>query len=240
LVGGAGAAHLDSVLAKVVAMAAKLKPGTGAGCVGAIIDAQSKKKILGYIDRAIAEDGAACLVDGRSWATEANGGRGHWVGPTVLLHKSATDAACREEIFGPVLSVLQVDDWQSALAIENANPFGNAACIYTSVGAHAEWFAPKFKAGMVGVNVGIPVPREPFAFGGLAGTRSKYGAMDITGDSGVEFFTNRRKITTRWPLSAAAKESLSDLPVPPKLNGDGATNGVHLLERDVANFNGQM
>ena len=113
------------------------------------------------------EDGAEALVDGRPWADFGAAGAGGpgrtaggtWVGPTVLLHKSAQDAAVREEIFGPVLSVVRVGSWVEALAIENANPFGNAACIYTSVGAHANWFAPRFRAGMIGVNVGIPVPR---------------------------------------------------------------------------------
>ncbi len=86
-----------------------------------------------------------------------------------------------DEIFGPVISVYVVSSWAEALAIENANPYGNAASIYTTVGGNAEWFTSRFRAGMIGVNIGIPVPREPFSFGGLYPSPSKYGDMDITG-----------------------------------------------------------
>ena len=119
-----------------------------------------------------------------------------WVGPTILSHKSASDPAAREEIFGPVLSVLKVETSDEAIAIENANPFGNAACIYTSIGQHSEYFLKRFNAGMLGVNVGVPVPREPFSFGGM--NMSNFGTSDITGDGCMEFFTQRKKITQKW------------------------------------------
>jgi hypothetical protein len=77
----------------------------------------------------------------------------------------------------------QVDSKERAIEIENNNPYGNAACIYTSVGAHADWFARRFSVGMVGVNIGVPVPREPFSFGGS--NISKYGDLDITGTTGA-------------------------------------------------------
>ena len=85
-----------------------------------------------------------------------------------------------------MLSIYKVKNWNEAIAIENANPFGNAACIYTSKGGSANWFTSRFRAGMLGVNVGIPVPREPFAFGGLYGTLSKYGDGDITSEGAIE------------------------------------------------------
>jgi len=248
LVGNEGSTADDSVLAEVVKKAAALKAGVGNGEVGAVIDAASQAKILAYINRSEKEDGATILVDGRSWAAvggDAGGpGRitgGTWVGPTVILHKSAADAAVREEIFGPVLSVVRVGSWDEALAIENANPFGNAACIYTSVGAHANYFTPRFRAGMIGVNVGIPVPREPFAFGGLYGTLSKYGDMDITGEGCVEFFTNRRKITSRWPTAGipALMHAPADAAATASRAADAAAAAA-ALPKDVANFNGNM
>merc|ERR1711991_596133 len=131
---------------------------------------------------------------------------GYWVGPSILLHSSKTDAAVSDEIFGPVLSVLQVDTWEEAVSIENANPYGNAACIYTEMGAHAEWFVKRFNAAMIGINIGIPVPREPFSFGGLYGTKSKFGDCDITGDGAMEFFTNRIKVTSKWSSSYGDKK----------------------------------
>uniref|UniRef100_A0A7S1CDT3 Aldehyde dehydrogenase domain-containing protein n=1 Tax=Bicosoecida sp. CB-2014 TaxID=1486930 RepID=A0A7S1CDT3_9STRA len=184
---------------RIIARAGALKPGTESGCVGAIIDEVAKARILRYIDEAEAS-GAEILLDGRGWAKTADAG--NWVGPTVILHKSAEEAAMQDEIFGPVLSVLKVANFDEAIKIENANPHGNAASIYTSVGAHAEWFSSRFRAGMIGVNIGVPVPREPFSFGGMQGTLSNFGGSDITGDGAMEFFTRRRKITTKWARPA--------------------------------------
>jgi len=169
-----------------------LKAGQEKGEIGPVIDQQSKDKILRYISEAVERDGAEILVDGRTWADKP----GFWVGPTILLHKSASDAAVREEIFGPVLSVVQVETKEEAIAIENSNPYGNAAAIYTSVGQTADWFLERFSAAMLGVNIGVPVPREPFTFGGM--NRSNFGNSDITGDGGMEFFTQRKKITQKW------------------------------------------
>ncbi|KAF0712408.1 hypothetical protein AaE_012031, partial [Aphanomyces astaci] len=214
LVVGNCSALVDAVVAKATA----LTRGTGPGQVGAIIDGASKRRILKYIDEAEA-GGATVLVDGRGWAHES---KGYWVGPTVLVHTNPSDAALHHEIFGPVLSIYQVHSFDEALAIENASPFGNAACIYTSHGGNAEYFQSRFRAGMIGVNVGVPVPREPFSFGGMYGTQSKYGDMDITGDGCVEFCTHRRKITAKWSPS------------------EGQTTAVSAGVTDRANFAGHM
>jgi len=176
----------------LAAKAAALKAGQNPGEIGPVIDQGSKDKILRYIKEAVERDGAEVLVDGRSWAEKP----GFWVGPTILKHKSAKDAAVCEEIFGPVLSVVEVATKEEAIEIENANPFGNAAAIYTSVGQHADWFLARFGAAMLGVNVGVPVPREPFTFGGM--NRSNFGDHDMTGEAGMEFFTQRKKITQKW------------------------------------------
>jgi len=193
----------------LVKKAAALKAGQEASEIGPVIDQLSKDKIMRYINEAEARDGAQVLVDGRSWAERSSG---FWVGPTILKHKklriekeifedgaairAKLDAACKEEIFGPVLSVVEVDTFEEAIAIENSNPYGNAAAIYTSIGQHSEWFLKRFSAAMCGVNVGVPVPREPFSFGGM--NDSNFGAQDITGDGGMEFFTVRRKFTQKW------------------------------------------
>lgn len=191
------------LLDRVVARAAALRPGTDPGQVGPVIDAAAKARVLKYVGEAVTRDGAEPLVDGRAWADRSPG---TWVGPTVLRHQKKGDPALTDEIFGPVLSVLRVDSWEEALEIENASPFGNAASVYTSSGASAEWFTSRFRAGMLGVNIGIPVPREPFSFGGLYGTRSKFGDMDITGDGAMAFFTDRRKVTTKWVLTQDSKD----------------------------------
>ncbi|CAH0478863.1 unnamed protein product [Peronospora belbahrii] len=184
----------SALLDRIVEKSKELTRGTKAGEVGALIDDMSKTRVLSYINDAEAA-GVKILVDGRSWS---NVSEGFWVGPTVLLHTNAKDPAMTDEIFGPVLSVHRVSSFDEALAIENSNEYGNAAAVYTSNGAYAEYFQTRFRAGMIGINIGIPVPREPFSFGGMYGTKSKYGDMDITGDGCVEFFSTRRKITSKW------------------------------------------
>lgn len=217
------------LLERVVAKAQEIQRGTGPGQMGPVIDGASLQKIHGYIQQAQEECGAKILLDGRSWQQPGATTEGNWMGPTILLHHSKEDAAMREEIFGPVLSVYRASSWEEAMEIENSNPFGNAACIYTSNGACADWFTQRFRAAMLGVNVGIPVPREPFSFGGLYGTLSKYGDMDITGDGGIEFFSSRIKVTTKWILPKSSSASTG--------NVENKGNGVM---GDKANFAGNM
>ena len=228
--GGDDAARLDDLLARVVRRAAAIEPGLGPGQMGPVASPAARDRIGTYIAEAEGPDGAEVLLDGRSWA-----GRGPaWIGPTVLLHRSPTDRAVREEVFGPVLSVLRARTWAEAVAIENSSPYGNAAAVYTTSGGAAEWFVERFRASMLGVNVGIPVPREPFSFGGLYGTRSKYGDMDITGDGAVEFFTQRIKVTSRWPAPLGGEG---------RGEGDGEDKDKDKDKgeaRDAANFAGNM
>jgi len=185
------------LVASVVAKAKSLQRGQEGGCVGPVIDAASQEKILRVVNQA-EKDGAKVLLDGRPWAKE--GGGGTWVGPTILeLPPGMIDhEAIRTEIFGPVLAVIAAKDATQALEWEHRDPHGNAACIYTQSGATADFFSRRFSAAMVGVNIGVPVPREPFSFGGLEGSKSKFGEHDITGDGGMNFFTKVRKITTKW------------------------------------------
>ena len=167
--------------------------------LGAIITREAKDRIESYISRA-EEAGANILVDGRG-AIVSGKEAGHYVGPTVIdgVHPSS-DCAC-DEIFGPVLTVLRVDTLDEALAIENANPYGNAASIYTTSGATARHFEQHASAGMIGINIGVPVPREPFSFGGW--NDSRFGTGDITGEDGLRFWTQGKKITQKWSINAA-------------------------------------
>lgn len=205
--GDEGRSAMDGLLAEVVETAAKLQAGQSAGQVGPLIDSIAKDRVLKYISEAEAS-GCKILLDGRAWATTHPSG--NWVGPTIILQNSKDDPAIKDEIFGPVLSVLRVSSWEEAIEMENGNPYGNAACIYTEKGANAEWFTKRFRAAMLGVNIGIPVPREPFSFGGLYGTKSKYGNCDITGDGAMEFFSNRIKVTSKWSASYSSSTSSSN------------------------------
>lgn len=141
----------DELLEKIIANTKEIRPGQGPGEMGPVIDSASYAKIISYIEAA-EKDGAKVLLDGRSWKKE----KGNWVGPTILLHESPNDKTIKDEVFGPVLSVYKCKNWEEAIAIENGNPFGNAASVYTTNGANADWFVERFRAGMLGVNIGIP------------------------------------------------------------------------------------
>jgi malonate-semialdehyde dehydrogenase (acetylating)/methylmalonate-semialdehyde dehydrogenase len=158
--------------------------------VGAIISAKAKDRIEGYIARA-AGRGAKVLLDGRGQKRPGN-----YVGPTLIDGITREDECANDEIFGPVLSILRVKTLDEALAIENANPYGNAACIYTTSGATARYFEMRAEAGMIGVNIGVPVPRDPFGFGGW--NASKFGPGDITGKDAIGFWTKTKKVTAKW------------------------------------------
>jgi len=222
----------ESLVEEICKVAAGVSPGEAKGCMGPVIDGASYEKILKYVNGA-EERGAKVLLDGRTWkGKEGCTPGGHWIGPTVILFTDKNDPTIKEEIFGPVLSVYKCKNREEAIAIENDNPFGNAACVYTNHGGQAEWFCKRFRAAMLGVNIGIPVPREPFSFGGLYGTQSKYGRGDITGEGAIEFFSDRVKVTSKWFMgdTASANE-----------NGSGGDNAQTVnMDIDKASFVGNM
>ncbi len=186
---------VDHILAEVRKKAEALRPGVD---VGPVTTAAAEARIRSYIDAA-ERAGAEVVVDGR--ARRGDDG-GWWVGPTVLDRCSAEMANVREEIFGPVLSIVRVDNLDQALKIENANPYGNASSVYTTSGDVARRVMANAEAGMCGVNVGVPVPREPFGFGGW--NDSCFGHGNLTGWDGYRFWTRQRKITSKWSLQKDA------------------------------------
>jgi malonate-semialdehyde dehydrogenase (acetylating)/methylmalonate-semialdehyde dehydrogenase len=147
IVGDENGSEQRELLHKVIEKASAIQPGTGPGQMGPVIDEPSLNKILGYIEQS-EKEGAEILLDGRSWISRKGHTKGNWIGPTIIHHKNKSDKAMNEEVFGPVLSVYHVNTWQEAIAIENANPFGNAAAIYTSNGGHAEWFTRRVRASV--------------------------------------------------------------------------------------------
>lgn len=172
----------------------------GAG-MGALIDPASRARLAAAIDGARAE-GATVALDGRTARPPEGCDGGSWLGPTVLDHVLPGSMAATTELFGPLLSVIRVETIEQALAIERASRYGNALSVFTSSGAVARHVTVQAESGMVGVNVGVPVPREPFSFGGTKDSR--FGHGDLTGPSGVELWTDRKKITTKWAVSPDA------------------------------------
>ncbi len=186
-----GVGNVDHIIDKICEEAKKIIPGEN---LGAVISKESKERIERYISEA-EKDGAKILVDGRKTIVKGKE-KGTYVGPTVIDFVKPEMSVAREEIFGPVISIMRTKTVDEALAIENANPYGNAASVFTQNGGMARYIIDHASAGMIGVNVGVPVPREPFSFGGW--NESKFGVGDITGKSSIEFWTKLKKSTTKW------------------------------------------
>jgi malonate-semialdehyde dehydrogenase (acetylating)/methylmalonate-semialdehyde dehydrogenase len=182
---------VDPIVKSIVDHAKAIRTGTD---MGAIINPAARERITSYIDRA-EKRGAKLLLDGRGVKVSGKEG-GNYVGPTIIDDVKVGDECACDEIFGPVLTVLRVKTLSEALEIVNATPYGNAASIYTSDGATAAHFEDQAQAGMIGVNIGVPVPREPFSFGGWK--NSKFGIGDITGADGMNFWTQAKKVTRKW------------------------------------------
>lgn len=183
--------NVDHIIKLMCDEARKVVPGKN---LGAVISLEAKKRIEGYITEA-EQQGATILVDGRNVVVEGKQ-NGFYVGPTVIDNVRPEMKIAQEEVFGPVLSIVRVKTLDEAIAIENANPYGNAASVFTQSGGLARYVMERASAGMIGVNIGVPVPRDPFSFGGW--NESKFGACDITGKSSIEFFTKMKKTTTKW------------------------------------------
>ena len=179
----------DHIIEKLCAEAKNIIPGEN---LGSVISQAAKERIEGYISEA-EEQGAEILVDGRG--ADVNG-KGYYVGPTVIDHVTPDMKIASEEVFGPVLAIMRTDTIDEALAIENSSAYGNAAAVFTQSGKMADYVAENASAGMIGVNIGVPVPREPFSFGGW--NESKFGSGDITGTSSIDFWTKLKKTTTKW------------------------------------------
>lgn len=188
-------AEMEPIIARLVEHTRALVPGE---TMGPVISREAKERIERYITEAESA-GATVLVDGRN-TTVRGREDGFFVGPTVIDHVRPDMKIALEEVFGPVLAIVRVPDVDHAIAIENASPYGNAASVYTENGGMARYVTERASAGMVGINVGVPVPREPFSFGGW--NDSKFGVGDITGRGSIEFWTQSKKFTTKWNREA--------------------------------------
>ncbi|MEK7380577.1 MAG: CoA-acylating methylmalonate-semialdehyde dehydrogenase [Gemmatimonadota bacterium] len=181
----------DHIIQRMVDHVAAIVPGEN---LGPVISAEARARIERYITEAEAA-GATVLVDGRQTVVPGKEG-GYYVGPTIIDHVTPQMRIAQDEVFGPVLAIIRAKDLDAALAVENASPYGNAASVFTEHGGTARYVMERASAGMVGVNVGVPVPREPFSFGGW--NESRFGVGDITGRGSIEFWTQSKKMTTKW------------------------------------------
>ncbi len=181
----------DHIVERLVKTVREIKPGVN---LGSVISKEAKVRIEGYIDQA-EKAGAKILLDGRNCQVEGYE-NGYYVGPTIIDGVTPDMPIASEEVFGPVLAIMRTETVDQAIEIENGSNYGNAAAVFTQSGGMARYVTERVSAGMTGVNIGVPVPREPFSFGGW--NESKFGVGDITGPSSIQLWTKLKKTTTKW------------------------------------------
>ena len=193
----------DMLVDKLAARSRKVTTGPGDAAqseMGPVITCAARDRITGLIDRGV-EEGATLVVDGRK-PSIAGSPSGFFVGPTLFDNVTPQMTIYREEIFGPVLSVLRVDSLADGIAMINANPYANGAAIFTRSGHAARRFEQDAEVGMAGINVPIPVPMAFYSFGGWR--NSLFGDLHVHGLDGVRFYTRLKTVTSRWPDDGSA------------------------------------
>jgi malonate-semialdehyde dehydrogenase (acetylating)/methylmalonate-semialdehyde dehydrogenase len=186
----------DELISKIKDRMGKLRTGDGTrGCdMGPLITGQHRDKVASYVDAGV-EEGAELVVDGRNPTVDAEG-EGFFLEPTLFDKVTPEMSIYRDEIFGPVLSVVRTSSYAEGLDLINANPYGNGTAIFTNDGGAARKFQSEVEVGMVGVNVPIPVPVSYYSFGGWK--NSLFGDSHAHGTEGVQFFTRGKVVTSRW------------------------------------------
>jgi malonate-semialdehyde dehydrogenase (acetylating)/methylmalonate-semialdehyde dehydrogenase len=184
----------DQLVGKITSKMATLKTGDGTkgADMGPLVTKVHRDKVAGYIAAGESE-GATVVVDGRKVEIA---GDGFWLGPTLLDNVTPQMSVYKDEIFGPVLSVIRVESYDEALKLVNDHPYGNGTAIFTNDGGAARRFQNEVEVGMVGINVPIPVPMAYYSFGGWK--NSLFGDSHAHGTEGVHFFTRGKVVTSRW------------------------------------------
>ncbi len=198
----------DELVAYVDKFARELRVGPGYDPqtdLGPVVSAEHKKSVSDWIARGV-EEGARLVLDGREVSVPGYEG-GFYVGPTVLDHVTPDMEVGNREIFGPVVCIKRVKDFEDGLRIMNDSEFANGSCIFTQSGHFAREFARRTHAGMVGVNVGIPVPISVFPFSGHK--NSFFGDLHVMGKDGVAFYTEVKSVTSKWFTEEDSKDKIS-------------------------------
>ena len=186
----------DELISKIQDRMGKLTTGDGTrGCdMGPLVTRVHRDKVTSYVEAGV-DEGATLVVDGRNPQVDGAPG-GFWLGPTLFDNVTASMSIYRDEIFGPVLSVLRVKSYEAAVELVNDHPYGNGTAIFTNDGGAARRYQNEIQVGMVGINVPIPVPMAYYSFGGWKS--SLFGDSHAHGMEGVHFFTRGKVVTSRW------------------------------------------
>jgi malonate-semialdehyde dehydrogenase (acetylating)/methylmalonate-semialdehyde dehydrogenase len=188
----------DELVGKITERVAKLRVGPGddpGSEMGPLVTREHRDKVASYLDSGVSE-GAVLAVDGRGHPVTGGAADGFWLGPSVLDHVTPSMNCYRDEIFGPVLSVVRASGYDDAMAVIGQNPYGNGTAIFTNDGGAARRFTREVEVGMVGINVPIPVPMAYYSFGGWKS--SLFGDSHVYGAEGVHFYTRGKAVTSRW------------------------------------------
>jgi malonate-semialdehyde dehydrogenase (acetylating)/methylmalonate-semialdehyde dehydrogenase len=186
----------DELITKITDRMGKLRTGDGRrGCdMGPLVTEQHRDKVAGYVATGV-DEGATLVVDGRDVEPDGEPG-GFWLGPTLFDNVTPDMSIYKDEIFGPVLSVVRVHSYDEGLKLINDHPYGNGTAIFTNDGGAARRFQNEVEVGMVGINVPIPVPMAYYSFGGWK--NSLFGDTHAHGAEGVHFYTRGKVVTSRW------------------------------------------
>ncbi|HEX6525693.1 MAG TPA: CoA-acylating methylmalonate-semialdehyde dehydrogenase [Streptosporangiaceae bacterium] len=188
----------DDLVARIRERVSGLRVGPGSderAEMGPLVTGPHRDRVASYLDSGVRE-GATLAVDGRAHPVIGGAAEGFWLGPSVLDHVTPSMSCYTDEIFGPVLSVLRAPSYSSAVDLVNSNPYGNGVAIFTCDGGAARRFVSEAQAGMVGVNVPIPVPMAYYSFGGWKA--SLFGDTHVHGTEGIHFYTRGKVVTSRW------------------------------------------
>ncbi|WP_055481690.1 CoA-acylating methylmalonate-semialdehyde dehydrogenase [Sphaerimonospora mesophila] len=188
----------DELVEKIVSRVRKLVIGPGddpTSEMGPLVTAAHRDKVASYLEIGV-QEGAKIVVDGRETPVTGGRGSGFWIGPTVLDHVPPGSRVHREEIFGPVLSIVRVRSYEEGMELINSGEYGNGTAIFTNDGGAARRFQNEVEVGMIGINVPIPVPMAYYSFGGWKD--SLFGDTHVHGTEGVHFYTRGKVVTSRW------------------------------------------
>lgn len=205
----------DKIVEQLIPKVKALKIGAGLlpkeqveNDMGPVISKEHKAKIENYIEQGVVQ-GAKLCVDGRGYKVEGYE-NGYFVGGTLFDHVTPEMTIWKDEIFGPVLAIVRVKNYEEGIALINSHQYGNGSAIFTSDGDSARQFSQDVQAGMVGVNIPIPVPMAFHCFGGWKA--SIFGPLNVYGTDGVRFYTRMKTITTRWPNSSVRSTAAFNFP----------------------------
>ncbi|SIO88154.1 CoA-acylating methylmalonate-semialdehyde dehydrogenase [Nocardiopsis sp. JB363] len=204
----------DDLLERIGERVARLRVGPGddeRSEMGPLVTREHRDKVASYLESGVRE-GATLAIDGRAHPVPDGDENGFWLGPSVLDHVGPRMSCYREEIFGPVLSIVRVADYDEAVELVNGNPYGNGTAIFTNDGGAARRFQNEIEVGMVGINVPIPVPMAYYSFGGWK--QSLFGDSHAHGTEGVHFYTRTKAVTARWTDPSRRPEGGVDLGFP--------------------------